>query len=78
MQSARVGQPIALHRIGDSGTMSTCPPRGTAIGCDFTAPSEPSFFFSVVQILDMYEGQDVVKSNATGAQADNADDDWEL
>ncbi|CAM9496229.1 unnamed protein product [Ectocarpus sp. 12 AP-2014] len=31
------------------------------------------------QILDMYEGQDVVKSNATGGQANNAaDDDWEL
>lgn len=30
------------------------------------------------QILDMYEGQDVVKSNtAPGAQAD-AEDDWEL
>ena len=30
------------------------------------------------QILDMYESQDVVKSNAAGAQAVNADDDWEL
>ncbi|CBN75600.1 conserved unknown protein [Ectocarpus siliculosus] len=31
------------------------------------------------QILDMYEGQDVVKSNAAGGQANNAaDDDWEL
>ncbi|CAM9132058.1 unnamed protein product [Laminaria digitata] len=29
-------------------------------------------------ILDMYESQDVVKSNAAGAQTINADDDWEL
>lgn len=31
-----------------------------------------------LQILDMYESQDVVKSNAAGAQTANADDDWEL
>ncbi|CAB1098420.1 unnamed protein product [Ectocarpus sp. CCAP 1310/34] len=31
------------------------------------------------QILDLYEGQDVVKSNAAGGQTNNAaDDDWEL
>lgn len=32
----------------------------------------------LLQILDMYESQDVVKSNAAGAQANNVDDDWEL
>lgn len=43
-----------------------------------TSLTLPLFLLFVLQILDMYESQDVVKSNATGAQANNADDDWEL